>query len=110
MTAHPKLDPDSNEMLFFANFPTGRITGDLEVYRANSAGQLLQSHLIQGPFAALVHDFAITKDFVIIPMCPVTVSIKRAMAGAPADRVGTGQGHPCRHHDEKRRCGSHQMV
>ena len=84
MTAHPKLDPDSNEMLFFANFPTGRITGDLEVYRANSAGQLLQSHLIQGPFAALVHDFAITKDFVIIPMCPVTVSIKRAMAGAPA--------------------------
>ncbi len=24
MTAHPKIDPDSGEMIFFANFPTGR--------------------------------------------------------------------------------------
>jgi carotenoid cleavage dioxygenase-like enzyme len=84
MTAHPKIDPASGEMLFFANFPTGRITGDIECYVANSAGELTTSQSIHGPFPALVHDFAVTPDFVIIAMCPVTVSIKRAMAGGPA--------------------------
>jgi carotenoid cleavage dioxygenase-like enzyme len=83
MTAHPKIDPASGEMLFFANFPTGRITGDLEFYVANVAGELVRSHLIHGPFPALVHDFAVTKDFLVIPMCPVTVSIKRVRAGGP---------------------------
>jgi carotenoid cleavage dioxygenase len=83
MTAHPKVDPESGEMIFFANFPTGRITSDIELYVANAAGTLIRSHLIHGPYPALVHDFAITKDFVIVAMCPVTVSIKRAMAGAP---------------------------
>ena len=83
MTAHPKIDPDSGEMIFFANFPTGRITSDIEFYLANAAGELVRSQSIHGPFPALVHDFAMTKDFVISAMCPVTVSIKRAMAGGP---------------------------
>jgi carotenoid cleavage dioxygenase-like enzyme len=83
MTAHPKIDPDSREMLFFANFPTGRVTGDLEFYAANSSGDLIRSQMIHGPFPALIHDFNVTSDFVIFPFCPVTVSIKRAMAGAP---------------------------
>jgi len=30
-----------------------------------------------------VHDFAITRDFVVVFFCPVTVSIKRATAGRP---------------------------
>src|SRR5579872_2924025 len=48
MTAHPKIDPDSGEMLFFANFPTGRITGDIGFYVANSAGRIIRSDLIRG--------------------------------------------------------------
>jgi len=44
---------------------------------------LIRSQMIHGPCPALVHDFAVTKDFVVVAMCPVTVSIKRAMAGAP---------------------------
>ncbi len=83
MTAHPKIDRDSGEMVFFANFPTGRVNGDIEFYFANASGELVRSQMIKGPFAALVHDFAVTRDFIVIPMCPVTVSIKRAMAGAP---------------------------
>jgi carotenoid cleavage dioxygenase len=83
MTAHPKIVPASREMIFFANFPTGRVTADIEFYFANASGGLIRSQVIHGPFPALVHDFAVSKDFVILAMCPVTVSIKRAMAGAP---------------------------
>jgi carotenoid cleavage dioxygenase-like enzyme len=83
MTAHPKIDPRTGEMIFFANFPTGRINGDVELYFANAAGEITRSQTIRGPFAALIHDFAITEDFVVVFFCPVTVSIKRAMAGGP---------------------------
>jgi len=84
MTAHPKVDPASGEMVFFANFPTGRLTGDIELYFANAAGELTRSQTIRGPFPALIHDFALTRDFAVVFFCPVTVSIKRAMAGGPA--------------------------
>jgi len=83
MTAHPKIDSDTSEMIFFANFPTERVNGDIEVYAANASGELVRSQMIKGPFAALVHDFAITRDFIVMALCPVTVSIKRVMAGAP---------------------------
>jgi len=83
MTAHPKIDPLTGEMIFFANFPSGRLTGDLEIYFANAGGEIARSQMIRGPYAALIHDFAITRDFVIVFFCPVTVSIKRAMRGGP---------------------------
>ena len=83
MTAHPKIDPESGEMLFFANFPTGRLTCDLAFYVANADGILVRSQIITGPFPTLVHDFVVTRDFVIFAICPVTLSIKRAMKGDP---------------------------
>ncbi len=83
MTAHPKIDPATGEMVFFANFPTGRLTGDIEIYFANAAGELTRKQSIRGPFPALIHDFAMTRDFVMVFFCPVTVSIKRAMNGGP---------------------------
>ncbi len=83
MTAHPKIDPTTGEMLFFANFPTGRLDGELACYVANRGGELIRLDLLRGPFAALVHDFAITRDFIMVAMCPLTVSIKRARAGGP---------------------------
>lgn len=83
MTAHPKLDPETGEMLFFANLPSGRLNGEIAFYTANSAGILNRSGSFKGPFPSLVHDFAVTKDFLIFPICPVTLSIERARAGAP---------------------------
>jgi carotenoid cleavage dioxygenase-like enzyme len=92
MTAHPKIDPASGEMIAFANFPIGRLTGDIELYFVDAAGILIRSQMIHGPFPALIHDFAITCDFVVIFFCPVTVSIKRAMAGGPAIAWEPGKG------------------
>src|ERR1700719_3385 len=51
MTAHPKIDPNSGEMIFFANFPTGRVNGDIECYLANASGELVRSQMIKGMFA-----------------------------------------------------------
>ncbi len=83
MTAHPKIDPETGEMLFFANFPTGRLTGDIGFYVAGRNGALVRSDIVTGPFAALIHDFAVTAKYVVFILSPATVSIKRAREGGP---------------------------
>ena len=84
MAAHPKIDPDSGEMVFFANFPRRDFSGAIELYVADRAGALIRRQRIQAPFPSLVHDFAITRDFVIFFVCPLTVSIERVRSGGPA--------------------------
>jgi carotenoid cleavage dioxygenase-like enzyme len=82
MTAHPKIDPRSGEMIFFANFPTRDFSGTLACYIVGADGKLTRSELIQGPFASLVHDFAVTEDYVIFFVCPVTLSMECIQRGA----------------------------
>jgi carotenoid cleavage dioxygenase len=84
MTAHPKIDPASGEMWFFANLPESRLSGEIAWFVADPSGAIVRSGLVQGPFPALVHDFAITERFVLFPVCPITVSRERARAGGPA--------------------------
>jgi carotenoid cleavage dioxygenase len=83
MTAHPKIDPVSGEMIAFCNFPGGRFDGSLELYEASRSGEVVRRRL-EGPFPALVHDFAITPRNLVFVVCPVTVSMERVRAGGPA--------------------------
>ncbi len=48
MTAHPKIDPRAGELIFFANFPTGRVNGDVELHLANASGEITRSQAIRG--------------------------------------------------------------
>jgi carotenoid cleavage dioxygenase len=81
MTAHPKIDPQTGEMLFFANFPRRRFDGVLALYVADTGGEIVRSVEIAGPYPALVHDFAITRDHVVFVVCPLTLSLERLRAG-----------------------------
>ncbi|MDP3748274.1 MAG: carotenoid oxygenase family protein [Phenylobacterium sp.] len=83
MTAHPKVDPVTGEMVFFANFPTRDFDGALALHVADAAGTLTRSIKVAGPYPALVHDFAITRDHVVFVVCPLTLSLARLRAGAP---------------------------
>jgi carotenoid cleavage dioxygenase-like enzyme len=82
MTAHPKVDPGTGEMFFFANFPNKDFSGALAFYAAGADGNLTRSEMIQGPFPALVHDFAITDDYILFFVCPITLSMERIRKGA----------------------------
>jgi carotenoid cleavage dioxygenase-like enzyme len=82
MTAHPKIDPETGEMFFFANFPHKDFSGALAFYVADADGNLIRSEMIQGPFAALVHDFAITRDYILFFICPITLSLERIRMGS----------------------------
>lgn len=83
MTAHPKIDPVTGEMLFFANFARQAFDGRIAVYRGSADGVLTGSTEIKGPYPALVHDFAITESRLVFVICPVTLSLERSRAGRP---------------------------
>jgi carotenoid cleavage dioxygenase-like enzyme len=92
MTAHPKLDPETGEMWLFANMPGGGVSAEVVVHAVDATGRLFRSERIETPFPALIHDFAVTQDFVILPVFPVTVSLERLRAGGPPIAWEPGRG------------------
>ncbi len=83
MTAHPKIDPETGEMLFFGYNASGMISEDMSFHVVDKDGQLTRSETFKAPYAAMVHDFIVTREHVIFPIMPLTGSMERAMSGAP---------------------------
>jgi carotenoid cleavage dioxygenase-like enzyme len=83
MTAHPKVDPVSGDMVFFAYMASDTFASDMEVYRVNPQGELTDSIRIPTAYPAMVHDFVVTENYIVIPVFPLTGSMDRAIAGGP---------------------------
>jgi len=81
MTAHPKLDPVTGEMIFFAYMSSGPFESDVTVHKVNPQGVLTESILIPTPYPAMVHDFVVTENYILMPIFPLTGSLERAMQG-----------------------------
>ena len=83
-TAHPKMDPESGEMLFF-----GYGVGDMPLSAGmafgvvDREGNTTRLDRFTAPFASMVHDFMVTRGHVIFPILPLTLSLSRAMNGLP---------------------------
>jgi carotenoid cleavage dioxygenase-like enzyme len=72
MTAHPKLDPVTGELLFFG---IGLRPPYLTFHRVNAAGELVRSVDITVPGPTMMHDFAITENFVLWLDLPVVFDL-----------------------------------
>ena len=83
MTAHPKIDQETGEMLFFGYNADGGISPEMTFNVVDRDGHLIRSEAFTAPYAAMVHDFMVTKDYVLFPIMPLTGSMDRAFAGGP---------------------------
>lgn len=83
MTAHPKLDPVSGELVAFCYMATGPFSDDLGYYKIDKEGFLTEYHTFKTPYSAMVHDFVVTENYVIFPIMPICGSLDRAMVGGP---------------------------
>ena len=78
MTAHPKICPRTGELHFFAyNYMAPFLT----YHRADAAGRLVQSDVIEVPGPTMIHDFAITDRHVVFMDLPIVFDLELAMAG-----------------------------
>ncbi len=67
MTAHPKFDPKTGEMLFFGAAGSPPY---LLYHEVSPDGKLVRTEEIDVPFASMMHDFIVTDEHVVFPVFP----------------------------------------
>ncbi len=82
-TAHPKVDQQTGEMFGFGYHAKGIGSPDVAYYVIDKSGKVVHETWFQVPYSNLMHDFAVTKDYVIFPIVPVTSSWERAKQNLP---------------------------
>ncbi len=83
VSAHPKIDPRTGELLFYGYEASGDATRDMSLCIADKTGRLVSEEWFEAPFAGMVHDFAITEDYCVFPIFPTIVDLDRLKAGGP---------------------------
>ena len=80
MTAHPKIDPVSGEMLFFGY---SAIPPYLRFHVADATGSLVRSVEIDLPAPVMIHDFVTTAEHVVFFDAPAVFDFEGFAAGGP---------------------------
>lgn len=83
LTAHPKVDPITNELLTFSYQAKGDATTDFCFYVFGPNREKVTEIWFNMPYAACVHDFAITKDWVVVPFFPLITDLDVVKQGGP---------------------------
>lgn len=78
MTAHPKWDPVTGELLFFGYSP---IPPYLRYHVADANGRLVRSIAIDLPNPVMMHDFAVTAEHVVFFDLPAVFDLQGLLAG-----------------------------
>ncbi len=80
-TAHPKIDPRTGELLFFAYGAARRCSPVASLGVVDAAGRLARHETMALPFASMMHDFAVTERWIVLPVFPLPGSLERAASG-----------------------------
>jgi len=82
VTAHPKIDPETGEMVWFA-YSSGEMPLDATVSYGvtNATGEVVRRDDFEAPYCSMVHDFLVTRRHALFPILPLTGSLERAMRG-----------------------------
>lgn len=80
MTAHPKQDPVTGELHFFGY---GARPPFLTYHRLSASGELIRSAAIEVPGPTMMHDFAITENYVIWLDLPIVFDFALLERGMP---------------------------
>ena len=79
MTAHPRVCPETNELLFFGYRMMSKPY--LMYYRVSPKGELIQSEEIDLPRPVMMHDWNITRNYVVFMDLPLVFDMDSAVRG-----------------------------
>lgn len=82
-TAHPKVDPDTGDMLGFGYASKGVLTKDMTYYEVSPSGDLKFEVWFENPYYAMMHDFGVTRDYALFHVVPSTSNWERLQKGLP---------------------------
>ncbi|EFX02417.1 carotenoid oxygenase [Grosmannia clavigera kw1407] len=80
-TAHPKVDPTTKEMIGFGYEARGDGTPDVCYTNVSPDGKVTQIVWLVAPVVAMIHDFAVTKNWVLFPIIPQVCDLEEMKKG-----------------------------
>jgi carotenoid cleavage dioxygenase len=92
-TAHPKIDPETGEMVWFGYSAGPAPLNNLVDYGVTDAtGKVTRRDRFAAPYCSMIHDFMVTRNWVLFPILPLAGDVQRAMKGLPAMAWEPGKG------------------
>ncbi|MEO6379688.1 MAG: carotenoid oxygenase family protein [Caulobacteraceae bacterium] len=83
MSAHPKIDPVTGEMICYGYQAKGDLSNDIVIYTVGKDGHIKHEIWFKMPYVGMVHDIAITQKHVIVPVVGNVTSEARLKSGEP---------------------------
>ena len=83
MTAHPHVDSVDGSLISFGRMVDGPGSNTMTHLVVNAAGELIQQEKFEAPYCALLHDFAISRNYVLYPLGPAILDFTRPKQGKP---------------------------
>ena len=83
LTAHPKLDLHTNELLAFSYQARGDCTRDFACFTVDAGGRIAHEMWFEMPYPGMVHDFAVTDSHVVVPFFPLITDLPTLKQGGP---------------------------
>ncbi|KAF4439639.1 isoeugenol monooxygenase [Fusarium acutatum] len=80
-TAHPKVDPYTDELVVYGYEATGLASTDIIIYALDRHGIRHDEQWIKSPWCAPIHDCALTPNWLILILWPFEASIDRMRKG-----------------------------
>ena len=87
-TAHPKLDPETGEMVFFGYSAKGRFTKEISLQTVTADGKVTRAEILEGPFP--VDDPRLRRDAELDRGADLPAHLARWSAPWPASRRSPG--------------------
>jgi carotenoid cleavage dioxygenase len=83
LTAHPKLDLHTNELLAFSYQAKGDCSRDFAFHAVDATGRIAHQVWFEMPYPGMVHDFAVTDSHVVVPFFPLITDLTTLQQGGP---------------------------
>ena len=80
-TAHPKIDPETGEMIGFGYEASGLASRQMSLQLIDADGALVREEVFEAPYVSFQHDFAVTEHHILFALMPATTSLERLQAG-----------------------------
>ena len=72
-TAHPKLDSQTGNMVAFGYESEGHGSDIATMFEFTPQGKLVWSAKVQVPYVGMLHDFAVTENYIVFYVIPMTI-------------------------------------
>jgi carotenoid cleavage dioxygenase len=80
-TAHPKVDGATGEMVTYGYEAEGLASNAIWIYTIDASGRVTSERKLKAPYLSMVHDIAISQNYIVIPIYGMVTSLDRLKSG-----------------------------